>query len=219
MGTSNGAMTARITRAFRQADADTIREGIYWYEEAHRYAATLARAYDQPIEVAAAVIAALSPLMSWAQNTETAAYVMRRHHEGNPAKGGALGANVAKANRILSGESITDVLGDERTAKSGHKVRAFYRSILTRGTDPSAVCIDRHAHALAIGTRDTPGLTAKRYRQVADAYRRATVILNREQPVDLRPELTPAQVQATTWLVQRRRYWSVGAFDPKGDPQ
>src|SRR5690606_36445422 len=146
-------------KEFRKAGRDQVYRGLEWYREAHALAEELALKNDVPLEQAAAVIAALSPQISWGQNVKVARRVMA----GDQEVGGVLGANLDKAYRILAGEKISDVIGD-KNSKSGHKVRSFYRCILTAGRDPHEVCIDRHAFALALGTRDTPILTAKRYR-------------------------------------------------------
>ena len=205
-------MVRRILRVFRSATPEQVLVGYYWYADAHRLAEDLAIEHEYSLEVTAGVIAALSPLMSWTGNVAIAT----RAIENRSIRGGALGANVNKAERILQGEKISDVLGTEN-AKTGHKVRAFYRSILTAGRDPYAVCIDRHAAGIALNTRDvtTLSITDRRYRDIADAYRRATAILNRSRAT--LPMLTPAQVQAITWVTWRARYWAEGAFDPKGD--
>lgn len=211
MGTIQGGMTARITREFRRANSDDIIAGVEWYQKAHLLAEELAFEYGHTLEQASAVIAALSPQLSWGMNVKVAREVFAAG-----TSGGVLKANLAKAQRILEGEEIRSVLGRDDVAKSGFKVRAFHRCILTAGRDEYAVCVDRHAHALAVGTRDTPSLTAKRYREVAHAFRQATKILNAEEPQDLRPILTPSAVQATVWITWRRRFWADGANDPEG---
>lgn len=211
MGTVQGAVTTRITREFRRASDEDIISGIEWYKDAHRFAETLGYEHNYTLEQTSAIIAALSPQLSWGMNVRAAETLLR-----TGKVGGVLGANVAKAKRIMEGESIDSVLGRNDTAKSGFKVRAFHRCILTAGRDEYAVCIDRHAHALAFGSRDTPALTANRYREVAHSFRRATQILNEEQPIELRPILTPSAVQATVWITWRRRFWASGAHDPKG---
>jgi hypothetical protein len=78
--------------------------------------------------------------------------------------------------------------------KTGH----FYRCILDP-MDADAVCIDRHAHDIAVGeeygARDR-GLGAKgRYALIAHCYREAALRLG---------EL-PSVLQAVTWVVWRDR--------------
>lgn len=197
-------MTARITREFRLAKPKDVRAGVDWYKNAHKFAEDLGFAHGLTLSQASAVIAVLSPQISWDLNVRAAAKLLETGDVG-----GVLGANVNKAKRIIDGEPESEVMG-------GKKVRSFYQCILTAGRDEYAVCVDRHAHALAIGSRDTPSLTARRYDEAADAFRRATQILNEEEPFELRPILTPSAVQATVWITWRRRFWKDGAFDPKG---
>lgn len=209
MGTTQGAMTARITREFRLASDEQIIQGVDWYKDAHEFASSTGALYGLSLEQSSAIIAALSPQLSWGMNVRVADAVMAGRKTG-----GVLGANLDKAMRIRAGEPIADVIGDS-SSKSGHKVRSFYRCILTAGRDEREVCVDRHAFALAMGTRDVPSLTSKRYRDTQDAFRNATRILNRERPLDRRPILTPSAVQATVWITWRARFWKDGAHDPK----
>ena len=66
--------------------------------------------------------------------------------------------------------------------------------------------VDRHAWDIYTNTRLNPTrVTDKRYREAADAYRRAAKILG----------TTPSRVQSVTWVAWRRRYWAEGAFDPR----
>jgi len=196
------AMTRRITRVFDAATPEQLEKGLTWYDAAHSIAEGLADMYDLTLEQASAVIAALSPQISWALNVKLATRACWNHG----LTGGALGANVEKANRILSGEKVSDVLGTAES-KSGHKVRAFFQSILTSGraTNVSSVCIDRHAQAIAEGTRDTRYLTPKRYLEIAQAYVDAAHVINRRKHGNL-PPVTPAQVQAVTWVVWRAQH-------------
>ena len=84
---------------------------------------------------------------------------------------------------------------------------AFWRTIADP-TDPRAVVIDRHAIDIATGRvlgDKVRGLLLSRagaYDEVCDAYRRAARILSREFGTDL----SPAAVQATTWVHWRREY-------------
>ena len=94
-----------------------------------------------------------------------------------------------------------DILG-------GRKVRAFYSAILTSGFTDQVV-IDRHAYDLAEDTRGSHlSLTDKRSRVTAENYRNAAKRLQRSGTM-----ITACQLQATTWLTWRSRYWSDGAWD------
>lgn len=192
--------TKNITRVFRSADAELIEEGVNWYADARLIADAFAAKHSLPVHVTAGVLAALSPLNSWGSNVNLAARMLA---SGGTLDHGYLHANLAKARRIIA-EGTIDALG-------GLKVNNFYLSIITGGAD--GITIDRHAYCLAHNDRsksnDVPRLSAKRYAEIAERYRRASVILSKEYG---RP-LSPAVVQAVTWVVWRRRYWGAGAFD------
>lgn len=192
--------TRNITRIFREATPDQIEAGMSWYADARRIAGVLAEQYGVTVEVAAGVIAALSPLNSWGANINLAA----RFLEAGGLSAGYLRANLAKAQTILDG-------GDILATLSGLKVTNFYLSIISAGQ--SGVCIDRHAYSLAVNDRsvsnDVPKLSSKRYAEITDCYVRAARILSRE----LGQVIAPAVVQSVTWTVWRNKWWSAGAFD------
>lgn len=171
-----------IVTVARQATAAEIEAGATWYEDAHR----IAREIAPSVEVGAGVIAALSPRMPWDRNVALARKALT---EGRAS--GSLGANVRKADAILSGDHPLTVLG-------GDKVVSFFRNIV----DPSGddVTIDRHAFDIAAGrsTDDkTRGALSRKgvYEAHVEAYREAGRRLG----------LTGAQVQAITWVVWRRK--------------
>lgn len=192
--------TRNITSVFRSADAELIAEGIAWYSDARLIADALAAKHSLPVHVTAGVLAALSPLNSWGNNVNLAARMLA---SGGTLDRGYLSANLAKARRIMA-EGTIDALG-------GLKVNNFYLSIISGGAE--GVTIDRHAYCLAHNDRsvsnDVPKLSPKRYAEIADKYKRAALILSREYGMPL----SPAVVQAVTWVVWRRRYWGAGAFD------
>jgi hypothetical protein len=192
--------TRNITAVFRSADADLIAEGIAWYENARLVADALAAKNNVPVHVAAGVLAALSPLNSWGNNVNLAARMLA---SGGTLSEGYLKANLAKARRIIAEGNIS--------ALGGLKVNNFYLSIISGGAE--GVTIDRHAYCLAVNDRSmtnkVPKLSPTRYAEIAERYRRAALILSREYGMPL----SPAVVQAVTWVVWRRRYWGAGAFD------
>ena len=192
--------TRNITAVFRSADAELIAEGVAWYADARLIADALAARHSLPVHVTAGVLAALSPLNSWGNNVNLAARMLA---SGGTLSSGYLKANLAKARRIIA-EGNIDALG-------GLKVNNFYRSIISGGAD--GITIDRHAYCLAFNdrsmTQKVPKLSATRYAEIAERYRRASVILSKEYGMPL----SPAVVQAVTWVVWRRRYWGAGAFD------
>lgn len=210
--TTSHARTRNVTRLFRQASPQDLADGREWYARARRLAEELANGLptDHPhhgdVDRAAAVIAVLSPRLSWPQNVITArlaysvaagdwgwlAYTIR---DALPV----LKSNAAKAGRLLASNDPTDEI------VRGPKVRAFWFTI-SNPSDPRAVVVDRHAVDVAVGqvTDDaTRGRILSRqgsYDQVAGCYIRAAKILSRE----LDELITPAEVQAVTWTTWRR---------------
>lgn len=203
MATYKSPSVRNITRVFRTATPEEVQAGADWYADARRIAGVYAERYGVTVEVAAGVIAALSPLNSWGNNLNLAA----RFLEAGGLDAGYLKANLAKARAILAGAPILPTL-------SGLKVSNFYLSIVSGGQ--SGVCIDRHAYALAANDRaasnEIPSLSPKRYAEYVDAYTRAAKILSRESGTTI----TPAQVQSVTWTLWRRMWWAEGAFDGEG---
>jgi len=175
------------------ADASEWRAGVSWYRTARRIAGVIGRSagYRGPAAyvVGAGVIAALSPSLDWDRNVAAARGVVATRDRSGDARFQSA-ANVAKAIRILDGESPLDVLG-------GSKVRAFYRCILDP-SDTAPVCIDRHAAAVAYGRSLTDADMSRavggpRFELLADAYR----------AVGAARGLTPSAVQAITWVTWR----------------
>lgn len=187
--------TRNIVRTYLATDEATRAEGAAWYREAHALATELDPA--DPAR-AAGVIAALSPRQSWTANVNGA----RRLYATGTA--GGLVSNVVKAQRIALGAAPLDVLG-------GSKVRAFYSCIVTTGRTDQ-VCVDMHAHDIALGmvtddaTRTRNLSRAGGYDAIADSYRSAARILRKRGH-----DVTPATVQATTWVAWRRTRKAVAA--------
>lgn len=188
------ANSARIREVWDLATLSEIEEGMSWYDDARRIAETMD---SDNVYRAAGVIAALSPRLDWGRNVMLAqrAYEAFEQDPAMPGhKWGTLGTNADKAYRILKGENPDDVL-------KGDKVTAFYRAIV----DGSGVVIDRHAFDVAMGrvTNDeTRGALSRKgvYDQFAARY----IIAASKLTDELDEYVSPAQVQAVTWVVWRR---------------
>ncbi|WP_211266908.1 DUF7178 family protein [Nonomuraea candida] len=169
-----------IIRVFDSASQDQLERGINWYRTANQLATMISGGNTV---AGAGVIAALSANKSWSENTKLAA---RAFLKGEPS--GHVGDAVKKATRIMAGESPRVVL--PMASKTGH----FFRCIADP-TDSDAICIDRHAHDIAVGERygnADRGLGSKgRYALLADVYREAASRLG----------YLPQTVQAVTWVV------------------
>jgi hypothetical protein len=216
--------TPNILRAFGSATLDEIHEGRAWYRSARNLASELVEQYgtkfiseddtvERAVERAVGVIAVLSPRLSWTKNVELARWIYREASEAwllaKPSwwvrENGSvldrfpgLKANGQKAIDILLGASPEEVV-------SGPKVTAFYHAI-ANPNDPRGIVIDRHAFDVAVGRvmdDRTRGVVLGRkgaYEQFVRAYERAA-----EKLQDEFPGITPAEVQAITWLAWRRQ--------------
>ncbi len=177
-----------IIAVFNRATEDQKQRGANWYQSAHELAAFLA---DGDVKRGAGVIAALSANKAWYLNQRLA----RRAFEGDVS--GHTADNLRKVRAIMEGTDPEDVL--PMAMKTGN----FYRCILDP-SDQEAVCIDRHAHDIAVGApwgdRER-GLGAKgRYAVLSLAYRNAAAKLG----------VTPSVLQATTWVVWTEELAGIG---------
>lgn len=194
-----------IIDVYKSATPEQLAAGARWYQTAHELADFLS---EGDVQMGAGVIAALSANKAWDLNQRLA----RRAFDGDVS--GHTADNLAKVAKIMSGVDPAEVLPMD--AKTGN----FYRCILDPA-DAEAVCIDRHAHDIAVGApwgdRER-GLGAKgRYAVLSLAYRNAAAKLG----------ILPSVLQATTWVVwternagvKRRpvssRYAHAGGVDPE----
>ena len=177
---------ANVLAVYNGASADAMREGLSWYLDAHNVAILMSNEHDITVSQAAGIIAALSPMNGWENNKRKAWQLL---NQGN-GDGCGLRNNVAKAEAILAGNDVLDVL-------KGDKVTAFYRTILDPTGDIEPV-IDRHAFDIAVGERTDDkrrGILGRKgvYSEFANVYREAAIIAG----------IGSAQMQAVTWVSWR----------------
>jgi hypothetical protein len=196
------ANTRHIAAMLALASQADLAAGIEWYARAERLGHRLAHQYGCTFEQAVGVIAALSPNNRWARNcTDAEAMIQAWAVGADPltVKVCTYGAMRAKAATILA---LPDPSQDAiATILNGRKITAFFLSITGRA---DAVCVDGHAYAIWLGQRvpttQTPALGVKLYADIAHAYcvvaKRSTALCGES--------LTPAQVQAVTWVTYRR---------------
>lgn len=196
------ANTRHIAGMLSLASQADLAAGIEWYARAERLARRLAHTYGCTFEQAVGVIAALSPNNRWLRNCADAESVIRVWAAGGDpltVRVCTYGAMRAKAAAILSlteptREAIAGIL-------NGRKITAFFLSI-TGVSD--AVCVDGHAYAIWLGERvpttQTPSIGVQLYRDIARAY----VLVAKRSEALCGEQLTPAQVQAVTWVTYRR---------------
>lgn len=168
-----------ILAAYRNSTDAQKLKGAQWYPVAHDLAEMIS---GGDVRKGAGVIAALSANKSWSENVKLSTRAF--------ASGKATGhtkVTLTKATRIMNGEDPTTLL------PMGLKTGNFYRSIIDP-TDPEPVCVDRHAHDVAVGRiygEEERGLSSKgRYAAIADAYRRAAKVLG----------MVPSELQAIVWV-------------------
>jgi len=185
----HSSMVDNVIAVYSQANAAQLVAGATWYSDAH----TLAAAIHDDVQAGAAIIAVLSPMLSWSKNAPIAVLAARA---GTRRPAGVIGRNWTKAKRARRVGADLDAI------VKGPKVRDFWACIASNGTDSYAVCVDRHAVAIACGRfldskESGDSLAGARYKKVANAYRDAAVILG----------LTPCILQAVTWVVWRDTPW------------
>jgi hypothetical protein len=185
------------------ASAADIQQGRSWYKRAYTLALSFVHTYQGlTYGQAIGVIAALSPNNKWERNCADAESMIKLWHVGEDsrqAKVCTYNTNKDKAARILElespdSEAIQDIL-------SGQKVVAFYRCI---SGFKDTVCVDGHAFAIFMGERipttKTPNIGKALYAAITRSY-----ILASERSFDACGYgLTPAEVQAVTWVTYRR---------------
>lgn len=175
-----------LTKLFNQSD----KSGLNWYNDGHEFCKELATKYDLSLPKVCAVVSALSPATNWEVNKRDAiglieSYLDLRNYK---HKFTTYGANVVKAQKVLSGELEPD---KAFSLKTGAKTFNFYHNLL-EPANPDYCTIDRHAFIIATGEVYNK-LTPKQYKQVADHYistaKRLSVI--------------PCQLQAVLWVDHR----------------
>ena len=194
------ANARHIKGMLQLASVSDLFEGTRWYKRAHELAVKLIHAYE-PLNLGQAigVIAALSPNNKWDRNCQDAEQLIKAWHAGaemDSIKVCTFNANKEKAWRILS-EPDTDPLD----ILSGRKVQAFYRCI--SGYDDS-VCVDGHAYAIFMGERIPTTQTPSIGKGLYEAIERSYQIASDHSYGLCGMKLTPAEVQATTWVTYRR---------------
>lgn len=185
------------------ATEQDIAEGKHWYQRAYDLSVQLMHRYGCTLGQAIGVIAALSPNNHWDRNCADAESLIKAWAMGadmHSVKVCTYNTNKQKAIDILSiespdSETIQDIL-------SGQKIVAFYRCI---SGYRDTVCVDGHAYAIWLGERvpttKTPNLGKALYAAITRSY-----ILASERSVEACGyELSPAEVQAVTWVCYRRR--------------
>jgi hypothetical protein len=180
-------MTENVIRTASLATDDEWQRGSNWYADAQSYIAGLSHATHTPADTVAGVVAALSPRVSWSRNLVAA----RAACEGADKPSGVLTESWDRAQGVL--------LGTVNPLDWPAKIGRFYRNLTG---DPHAVTVDAWSWRVAApGVPDARLYRAGVYEAVEAAYQHAGDRL----------EVTPADVQATTWLHIRHAVYAARA--------
>jgi len=192
-----------ILGTYYQATPHDIIQGLNWYPSAHRKALELTGPFACGVITSAGVIAALSPNNKWERNLTDAQHLLDTFmtdgaYAASQLRVSTFDNNKAKALAILKLQSPT--VDDVATVLNGRKISAFFRCILG---DSQTICVDGHAYSIWIGhdipTIKTPKISPRLYEQISSDYREAArIVSTTSQPV------TPAELQAITWITHRR---------------
>jgi len=199
------AVTRYIKAMLLLASETDMQEGKYWYQRAYDLAVRLMHVYDLTLGQAIGVIAALSPNNKWERNCQDAEALIKAHWLGSDpklVKVCTYNKNKDKALEILNLDPNDEDLGDKiQSILSGRKVVAFYRCI---SGFKDTVCVDGHAYAIWLGERIPTTKTPSISKTLYDTITRAYVNVSENSHSVCGECLTPAQVQAVTWVTYRR---------------
>lgn len=176
----------RLTRAYRASTPAQRAAGLGWYAEALRVAQEISDVTGMPVRAVVGIIAALSPRTQWSTNVMWTRAVVNAALAGLPCPAVHTEKGMRpQAWRIAQGADPLDVL-------QGPKVRAFFANIMG---DHNAVTVDIWAirAALRDAAPTDSWITVRMYREIADLYRRAAVIVG----------VTPREAQAAIWVHAR----------------
>ena len=191
-----------IVAKFTLATSQEVQLGCDWYSSALKIAIGISKKYGTSVEVAAGVIAALSPNNRWERNIVDAEAIIKCWAAGGTntdmlnVKVCTYGKMKAKAVDILTRNvPIVEIL-------NGKKIIEFFNCITN--TALNDVCIDGHAYSVWFGQRltmkEVPAIGKKLRSQIKTDDRDATFFINEE----LDTAYTPADIQAITWVTHKR---------------
>ncbi len=194
--------TTNILATFYQATRVEIQAGKTWYYNAHMICKSISVKYDVPLATVVGVVSALSPNNKWDRNIYDAEQIIRAYVcEYEYPKVCTFTTNKDKAVSILeceidSSDNICNIL-------KGNKTIAFFRGIFTNGAC-AEITVDGHAFNIWRGAStsltEVPAISNKLYKEISDAYREATDVINETSLY----KYSTAQIQAVTWVTHRR---------------
>ena len=143
-GLSN--LTAVYQRAKKIFTADELEYWLKWYDAVSRFVGLMARKYNQPKKIVAAMVAALSPGLDPRQNMAETEKIL----SGSPTKP-FRPANTEKAKKIMSTGNVD--LVHKAGAQSDEKVAVFYRNLANPVLSRNDAVIDGHMICLWRGIK------------------------------------------------------------------
>jgi len=187
---------SNILARYDRTDEVLRAAGRGWYAAANLDCGRLAARYGLTLEQVAGAAAAISPGMKWELVLH---YVERLILK----RGRKLDFNVPTYSLLFVNRARQCLKGKDQPSEilGGPKVTAFY-TLLCNPRDAWNVCVDGHAFNIAKGKRtpirgagseDGKSLTDRRYKLVAEAYRRAAAARG----------IIAHQMQASTWVAHR----------------
>lgn len=193
MSNTQTQMVRRILATYRRATPAELAAGVEWYRVAQDAASEI---YPERPDIAAGVIAALSPRAQWSVNLRWARAVIHAARTGQECPAVHTQTMRAIAWRIATGQQ------DYSEALKGPKTSRFARAIDPTVADLSRVTVDAWSARVAEG-KNSPSHNANgavaptgaRYAAIERAHQRAGEILG----------VPAAVVQAVTWVVVRGR--------------
>jgi len=190
-----------ILAIYNQASENEVTNGKNWYKDANELTRLMAVKYELTHIQTAGIIASLSPGTNWNQNIIDANHLCSYLKMGQSIDNIVVttyNQNKFKAVKIYFTTQITEnecfklILG---ASKKVNKTSSFFLNILHPDCS-DCVTIDRHSFRVNLGLTELPqiALTEKRYRIMAEAYKKTAKKIN----------LNPIELQAITWLTFRR---------------
>ena len=193
-----------IVAKFTLATSQEVQLGCDWYPSALAIASRIGAKYGLRTELAAGVIAALSPNNRWERNIVDAEAIIKCWAAGG-TRTDMLNVKVCTYGKMKA--KAVDLLTLDvpiATILNGKKIIEFFNCI----TNPmlNDVCIDGHAYSVWFGQRltmkEVPAIGKRLRSQIKNDYRDATFFINEE----LDTAYTPADIQAITWVTHKRIY-------------
>ena len=170
-----------------QADEEEVREGKAWYDKAHAQAQAMAQETGKSVEVAAGVIAVLSPQVEWNLNLRVAKDALK--YKGKAKRVPGYRRNWDKARAVMKGKF---------ECSRGPKVRAFYETILNPAHEEPV--LDFHMIAAWWMGR----IDKKDIKTVSDSKKRTEPMRRAIKEIAREEGLWAGQVQAIIWLTFKR---------------